>query len=452
MLDLGLTERQTEAYWATLTASHRMKVIVHTLDEDETPTNDFDFKFGTTHLLEGSVQVDDTQDVSRSLSVTFVDPYRRFRWTPDHTHPGSLYTGDFIAVKLAILVRDDNRYLGLGDFAKLHPKYHKVGVKALPDYDKNYWVEVPVFHGPLTAYEAVGPEITIEAQGKESLLMAPLTANEGYTLGKHMHVDDAIEEVLHRVGEHKIKIPHLPFRLGSEVVVHPKDEPWKIINGGGQDSKGKNVSGLIHKTGKHPHHCYYDAAGFFRVKRLNKEIVYRFYENSIVTNPDVTYDPSSFINHVICHGAKPQGKSKKAVKAEVSLPRHNRLSPWRLARNGKPRYLTLEVTVDNLKTEKECKNRAMHLLNHHSMIGIDVALDALPIPTLEPGDNVRVKTESGGAGFEIHSTLKQFTIPLVSSETMSIGYNKRLRSHGKPGGPKGHKHPKPKHKRNSQDA
>ncbi len=116
--------------------------------------------------------------------------------------------------------------MGIGDFAKLHPKYHKVGSKALPDYEKNYWVEVPVFHGPLTTYEAVGPEITIEAQGKESLAMDPHFAHEGYTLGKHMHVDDAMQEVLRRIGERRFRIPNLPFRLGKEVSVHPTSQPW----------------------------------------------------------------------------------------------------------------------------------------------------------------------------------------------------------------------------------
>lgn len=448
MLNLDLTKRQTEAYWATLTTSHQIKVIANVLNEDEEHTNDFNMKFGTTHLLSGAVQVDDTQDISRSLSITFLDPDQRFRWAPDHSSPGSLYSGDFLAIYYAIKVRDDNRYLGQGDFAKLHPKYHKIGSKALIDYEKTYWVEVPVFWGPLTTYEAVGAEVTIEAQGKESLLMDPHFVTEGYTLDKHMHVDDAIQEVLRRCGERRFKMPSLPYRLGKDVVVSPGDEPWNVINGGGQDSAGKNVSGLIDRTGKHPHHCYYDAKGRFCIKRLNKETVYRFYDNTALSLPDVTYDPTTFINHVIVHGAAPQGKGKKAVKAEISLPRHNPLSPWKLARNGKPRYLTMEVTVDNLKTEKECKNRAHHLLNHHSMVGAQVAFDCLPIPTLEPGDVTRVKVEGG---FELRSPLKQFTIPLTSSDSMSIGYNKRLKTKGKPGGPKGHRKPKPKNRRNSQD-
>ncbi len=445
MLNLDLSKRQTEAFWATLKTSHRIKVIINVRNEDEEHTNDFNMRFGTTHLLSGSVQVDATQDVTRSLSVTFLDPFHRFRWSPDHASPGTLYTGDFLKVDYAIEVRDDNRYVGN---TTLGPKYHKVGSKAPTDANRNYWVNVPVFHGPMTAYEAVGPEITIEAQGKESLLMAPYFANEGYTLHKHMHVDDALTETLHRVGEQRLKIPRLPFRLGKDVSVHPRDEPWKVINGGASDSGGKNIPGLLNHTGKHPHHGFYNARGQFCVKRLNKETVFRFYDDTVLSHPDVTYDPSSFINHVIVHGAKPQGKGKKAIKAEVSLPRHNPNSPWKLARNGKPRYLTLEVTAENLKSEGECKQRAHHLLNHHSMVGVNVAFDCLPIPTLEPNDTIRVKVDGG---FELHAPLKQFTIPLTSSDSMSIGYNKRLKTTGKHGGPKGHKKHKPKHRQNSQD-
>lgn len=451
MYNLNLTKRQTEAFWATLKTSHRMKVIVHVLNESEEHTNDFNMKFGTTHLLEGSVQVDATQDVTRSLSITFLDPHKRFRWSPDHSSPGTLYSGDFLAVRYAVLVRDENRRLGVYG-TKLHPKYHKVGSKAPLDYELSYWVEVPVFWGPLTTYEANGPEITIEAQSKESLLMDPHFASDSYTLGKHQHVDDAMQEVLRRVGERRFHVPRLPYRLGKEVPVHPADEPWKILNGGSADDTGKHMGGLINLTGKHPHHCYYDAAGRFTVKRLNKQTVFRFYDDTVLSTPDVSYDPTTFVNHVIVHGAKPKGKGKKPVKAEVSLPRHNPNSPWKLARNGKPRYLTMEVTVDSLKTESDCKQRAHHLLNHHSMVGVDVAFDCLPIPTLEPNDVVRVKVESG---FELHAPVKQFTLPLTSSDSMSIGYNKQLKTKGKKGGhrggPKGHKHPKPHHRRGSQD-
>ncbi len=379
--------------------------------------------------------MDTTQDISRSLSVTFLDPYRRFRWSPDHTHPGSLFTGDFLSVKYAVLVRDDNRYLGN---TTLGPKHHKLGVKAPPDYDRNYWVQVPVFQGPLVSYEANGPEITIEAQSKETLAVDPIFAHDSYTLGKHMHVDDAMQEVLRRIGERQFRMPNLPWRLGKEVNVHSTSQPWLVINGGGQDSTGKNIPGLINHTGKHPHHAFYDAAGRFTVKRLNKEPVFRFYQNTLISQVDVTYDTiADFRNTVIVHGAKAQGKGKKPIKAEVSLPRHNPNSPWKLARNGKPRYLTLEVHAANLKTAKECRQRAHHLLAHHSMVGVNLSFDCLPIPTLEPHDVIRARTEDG---MVLHAPIKQFTIPLTSSSPMSIGYNRQLKSISKGRGPNHHHH------------
>ncbi len=434
MFNLDLTKRQMEAFNATLRTSHRMKAIIHVLDESEKPTSDFNMKFGTTHLLEGAVQVDATQDVTRSLSLTFLDPMRRFKWSPDHTHPGSLYTGDFLSVHYAIQVRDDNRSLG---YTTLGPKYHKVGSKALIDYEKTYWVAVPVFTGPLVSYEANGPEITIECQGKESLVLDPMFANEGYKLGKHERVDDAMQEVLRRIGERSFHMPSLPWRLGKDVNVHPTSQPWLVINGGSQDSTGKNVPGLVNHTGKHPHHAFYDAAGRFTVKRLNKDVVFRFYNDTIIGQVDATFDTSEFKNHIVVTGSAPKGKGKKPVKAELSLPRHNPNSPWKLARNGKPRYLTMRVTADNLKTEQECMQRAHHLLNHHSQVGVTLAFDALPIPMLEPHDVVRVKTEDG---MRLHAPVKQFTIPLTSGDSMSVGYNKKLKGKGKPGGPKGQHH------------
>ena len=440
MLNLHLSDRDREAFFSTLTSSHRIKIVVHIHNEDENRVNDFDFKFGTTHILEGSVQLDTTQDVTRSLSMTFLDPFRRFRWTPDRTSHGALYTGDFISVLYCVHVNGDNQ--PVSPDTPVSPK-SAVGRQRWTNGNRRFWVNVPVFWGPLTAYEANGPAITIEAQGKESLAMAPYFAGNGYTLHKHDHVDDAMKEVLRRIGERRFKVPDLPYRLGANRAVHPLAEPWKIINGGEQDSNGKHVAGLIHKTGKHPHHAYYNAEGQFTVKRLNKDPIYRFDSTNLLSEPDVTYDVTSFINTVLVRGAKPQGKGKKPVHAKVSLPAHNPNSPQKLARNGVPRELILEVNADNLKTERDCRQRAHHLLNHHSKIGVEVSFDALPVPTLEEGDVVKVRTTDG---FELHTTLKQMTLPLTSDQGMSVGYNKRLRTkqrhrgHGGPGGRK-HHHP-----------
>lgn len=421
MFSLGLTKRQTEAFYATLKSSHRIKIIIHIHNSDEEQVNDFDYLFGLTHLLSGAVQVDTTQDISRSLSLTFLDPFRRFRWSPDHTSHGTLYSGDFISVKYAVHVQDDN--LGLGGGTVVSPKT-VLGMQSLGQRKRKSWVEIPVFWGPLTAYEANGAEITIEAQGKESLALDPHFMTQGLTLHKHHHVDDAVKEIMRRIGERRFAIPNLPFRIQEKRAIHPRAEPWKVISGGEQDSKGHPVAGLIHRTGKHPHHIFYDGEGRLKVRRLNKEPDFTFGPGTLETQPDLTYDDLSFINHVVVNGSKLQGKGKPAAKAEVSLPRHHPLSPWKLSRNGQPRYLTMYVDATNLKTDRECRQRAIHLLNHHSMIGLQASFDCLPIPMLEEGDVIRVKTDDIG---HITFPLKQFTIPLTSDQGMTIGDNKRLR-------------------------
>lgn len=423
MVHLGLTKRQTEAFYAALKSSHRIKIKVAIHNSDEEKVNDFDFRWGDTHLLEGAVQFDTSQDVTRSLSMTFLDPFKRFRWSPDRTSHGTLYSGDFISVKYCVHVPYDNLQVG---GSSVSPKT-VLGMQPVTSRKRKSWVEIPVFWGPLTAYEANGPEITIEAQGKEALALDPFFMNQGFTLHKHQHTDDAIKEVMRRVGESRFQIPNLPFRLHEKRVIHPRSEPWKVIAGGEEDNKSRKVAGLVHRTGKHPHHLFFSGDGRLTMRRLNKEPDFTFDSTTLLSDPDEVWDSLSFINHVVVTGAKPQGKGKKAAKAAVSLRRKHPLSPWSLARNGKPLYRTLFVDAENLKSDRECRQRAHHILNHHSMVGLEASFDALPIPTFEPGDYIRIKVDD----LNIKMVLKQWTLPLTSDQGMTVGDNTRIRTKGR---------------------
>lgn len=92
------------------------------------------------------------------------------------------------------------------------------------------------------------------------------------------------------------------------------------------------------------------------------------------------------------------------------------------------------VEAPGLKSDSECEDRAEDILERMSRSGLDASFECLPIPHLEEGDMVRLKSD----GFHVKWPLTQFTIPLTAEDSMSIGFNKRPRA----------KHHRKKHKNN----
>lgn len=419
MLHLPIHTRLREALWDTLLDSHRIRTKIHIHDSDEKRVSSFDFDHGS-RLVSGAVQVDSTADVTRSLSLETLDPKHRLIFTPNSPAHGAIFSGYFLSAEYSVYVPPFNLF----PRSDLYPAPDLYPGDPTPG-DAGIWVDIPVFWGPLTKFSSAGALVTLEAQGKEALALAPNYANQGYTLHHHDHTDDAIKQVLRRIGERRFDIPDLPWRLKHNRGVHPTSEPWKVVKGGEEDSNGKPIAGLIERTGKHPHHIYYDAAGQVRVKPLNKEPVFTFDSSTMHTLPELTYDALDFANTIVVRGGKPHGKGKKRAYARVTLPAHHPLSPQAMARNGEPRYITKFVDAPNLKTDRDCRQRGHHLLQHHSEIGVEASFDCLPIPMFEELDEVKIETDL----FAIRFPLKQFTIPLTADQPMTIGETKRVRTH-----------------------
>lgn len=439
MLHLPLDPVTRDALWDALLDSTQIRVDVGIHDPQEKRVSSFDFAEGSSQLESGSVTVDTTQDVSRSLELELFDDRQRFAFEPDSPAHGAIFTGYFVSVQYEIYVPP----FGAWPHPESYPETTSYPGATDLSADSGLWIEAPVFWGPLTAYEQLGPEIKIEAQGKEARALAPHYATKGYTVHEHEHTDDAIKNVMRRVGEDRFDIPDLPWRVKHDRPVHPQSEPWKVVAGGEEDHNGNPIAGLIERTGAHPFYLYYDARGYLRAKHLNKQPVFTFDGHTMTTPATTNLDALNFYNAVDVTGGKPKGKGKKRAHALVELPADNPMSPHALRRrNGAKTYVTKFIQAPNLKTDRACRQRGLHVLRQ-AHTSLEVSFDALPIPMLEEMDVVRVETEEFGL---VTVPLKQFTLPLDASSDMTIGDTKRVRRKHKggsggeagPGGPGSH--------------
>jgi len=402
MLDLGLTKAEQVEFERALRSSHDIKLEVRVLDSNEDPIGNLSFP--STHVLAGQVDVDATADITRSLSMTLLDPTHRLKFTPDNAAQGAIYAENFLDVDYCVYVE------GLGD-----------------------WVDVPVFRGPVTNFSHDGAQVSVEAQGKEALGLDPHFLRLGFTLKKHLEVEEAIKHTMRKVGERKFDLPEFGnVRVGTDMVVEPGQEAWRIVTGG-EDANGNRVQGLVELT-REDRAAIYDARGRLTARRRNQPLAYVFRTGeaaSIITPPVLAFDILEFRNFIKVIGAKGKG-DKKSVSGVALLPDHHPLSPKKLARNGEPRYMAAFYSAPSLKTESDCADKAKDTLERKAKAGIDVQFEALPIPHLEEWDMVKAETEEGPLEF----ALKQFTLPLTSTESMSIGYNKRIKQYRRGSGKK----------------
>lgn len=415
MIDLPLTHDEWDWYLDTLAATHIIDIQFTLYDQNEDPIGSL--RHPTNRVLEGSVTLDSTSDVSRSLELTMLDPWDQLRFEDRSPAHAALYADRFIGVHYGAYV---------------------------PQMDD--FVYCPVFKGPLTEFSRDGVQVSIEAQGKESLMMEPHLATLGFTLKHRMQLDDAISYVAARVGERHIHLPRLTHKLHSDYVVEPDAELWPIIAGGkhvaglktvtrihhgkhkGERQKKQNVPALIRLA--HRRRLLYDARGRLTTRHIMHHPHYVFRDGvkargtgrgaMVLTRPQVSFDETEFRNCIIVRGGKPKGKERIEVK--VQLPPSHPLSPHSLARNGKPRYYTEVVEADNLRNEDDCRKRGEEELRNLKDAGVTVNFDSLPAPFLEEGDRVAVDID----GMKFDFPMRQATIPLTAGDSMAVGYTRHV--------------------------
>lgn len=379
MLDLGLSAADQRAFEKALADPYsvRVDVGVLTLDGDELSRISPD-------ILDGQVDVDADADVTRSLTLTILDPGHALQLDSDSPADGAIYADRMVRVTYSVLV---------------------------PSLDER--VDVDVFTGPIVDIERDGDTIALTAHGKEELALGwiwrPLTVKKG---GRKT---DAIRTIMStRAGEYDFDIPDLTTRLPKPVVLGRAAAAWP---------KAKSIASSMNRQ------LYYNGSGVCRVRVRPRRPVFTFLADvegaNMRSRAKIAHDFTQVKNAVWFKGGKPKGQ-KKPIEAFVAAPKGHPLSPHRLGRTNDDgthvaRYLVHEATNDHVRSKAEATRRANALLGDMLTETLDVSFTAVPIPHLDPLDVVRVSTRD----FSANVRVRKFSLPLAGGE-MTFGYIDRV--------------------------
>jgi hypothetical protein len=386
VLDLGLRRAELRDFHRALANHHGIRIRVTVLTLEHEPLG-----HTTDEVLDGQVNIDADAEVTRSLTLTFLDRRRAMDFDSDSPSNGALYA---------------NRMLRVA---------YEVRVDALGD-----WVNVPVFTGPITKLDRTGDEVTVECQGKE--LLALSQAWEPMTVKKGVNKVDAIRRILReRAGETRFDFPDLAAKLPKAVSLGRDSQPWLVA---------QKIADSLNRQ------LFYDGRGVCRMRRFPGNTTYTFTDGprgDVMSPPQVVFSIDEVANTVWVKGGKPKAKKSKdepqpqdddkkekerGVRHAETAPRSHPLSPWRLGRNGEPRYLLHVVENDAIRNEKEAREVAQRVLRRKLRQLVEVTFDSLPTPHLEPEDLLRINTDHVGQVVR----LGQMSIPLRHDGTQSVGY------------------------------
>lgn len=378
MIPLGLSSSDELAFVAALNSTHSIHITVQLLDLNHNRIANL-----SPYLLDGQVDVDADAEVSRSAKISLFDPTRSLAIDSRSPSAGALHLDRMIRLVYSVKVPD------LG------------------------WVDCPVFCGPVTKVDRSNDVIDIEALGKEALAMNPIW--RPITLRKGMNKVDAIRTIMEqRAGETRFTFPNLSGRLPKDVSLGRSSVAW---------SEAQRLARSLDRQ------LFYDGRGYLRLRREPTTHGFTFADGTggnIETPVQISYDSSRIRNAVHVTAGNPPGKTKPISVFVTALPSHQ-LSPRRLGRTLNdgtviPRHLVETINEPSIRNEPEARRLAETRLKRLLLQHIEVQFDTFPIPHLEPGDRVRVKTRDFSTDFR----LRQFSLPLGPEGSMSVGYRKRV--------------------------
>jgi hypothetical protein len=364
---LGLSHADLAAYGRALAATHTLSIELRVLNLSGALVK-------TIHpiVTGGQVNIDADADVTRSATLTFLDETRALQFDSDSPATGAIYFDNMIRI------------------------WHRIRVPELA----NQRVWCAVFTGPITKFDRTGSEVSIEAQGKESLALFGVPTR---TVRKGHNAIDAIRTILtDRCGETAFAFPSSRRRLPKNVVVSWADEvrPWVVC---------KRIAASLGLQ------LFYDGAGVCRLRDMPDDTVFRFHdgEASNITSPvQVSHDSADIRNRVSVVGSKPR------YTYTANLPPTHPFSAQRLVRNGVLGYRREEIVDDKVPSVGAARRRVLDRIKTFERMTFGATLNTVPVPHLDEFDVVRVDTvEHVG-----NERLRQWSFPLTGGD-MSVGYN-----------------------------
>lgn len=369
MIDLGLSRAAQKALVRTLAADHLVDVQVGVLDMEHRWLSSLNGR-----ITGGQVNIDADADVTRQLQLTFVDEQRRMRVdTPD----GRPELRRMIRVRYRVLVEDV-----VGD-----------------------WVSIPVFTGPITRVSRDGEVVTLEAMGKEHLILGPTWRSKVYQKGSNRVA--VVRSILRDLtGERRIRFPKGWRYRTSKVITMKKDSSaWEQVQ---SLARGMRVQ------------LFYDGRGFARMRRRPVRTSFTFTDGdggTLLSTPKVSESSQDVVNLVRVVGAVPTGKKNPLVFTD-KLPGSHPHSPQQMGRHGEPRYLPEQIDDDSLRTQKEVEDAARRRLQEIKLDEQLVTFDCLPMPLLEEGDLFTIDAKD----VKVTGRVSQMVIPLGHEGRSTLGY------------------------------
>jgi hypothetical protein len=364
MMPLGLSATDQQTLHATLTDSHSVMVTVKIRDLVGNVIGNV-----SDQVLSGQVNIDDTADVTRSLTLSLFDPHHSLHFDSSAPTDGALYLDRMVGV-----------------------------VYSVKPARSNTWTNIPVFLGPIASMDRTNDVVNLEAHGKEVLAMGAAWKTRTFKAGGLR--GDAIRAILRDLaGESKFSFPDLTARLPADVSVGRESIPWEVAR---TLAKGMSMQ------------LFYDGRGVAVLRPRSTTSVFTFQSGdggSVLTEPQIAYSSEELRNLVWVRG-------EGTISVSRAAPASHPLSPQKLGRNGVPRYLLNAITDTNIRTIAEATTLAEATLADSLLNAITVSFDAMTIPHLEPNDMVRVTTGDFSNAFRIH----QMAIPLVVGGNMTVGY------------------------------
>lgn len=373
MIPLGLSTSGLAQLNAALASHHSISISVYVLNMAGAKMADLSARF-----LDGQVNINATAAVTRSCTLSLLDPERSLQFDSNSPSDGAVYVDRMVQVQYSV---------------------------RSPTMSQ---VTIPVFTGPLVKMSRTDDVVNIEAQGKESLGTGMVWSPRTYT--KNWRKRDVIMSILQtRAGETKFSFPDFDEKLTVNYSIGRENTPWGVA---------KHIA-----TGMGLH-LFYDGRGVARLERYPQTSVFHFKTGNggtVMTAPEVTYSTENLKNTILVKGAVPKG-AKTPIEYPAFAPLSHPLSPWKLGRNGTPRYLVETIENTSIKSIAQARELAERVLRDRLLQEVDVRFDALPIPHIEESDVVRVYTDEFNSAFR----LNEFSIPLTTKALMSVGYRNRV--------------------------
>lgn len=375
MISLGLSSADQKLFEQSLYTGYNLKIVVQVLDTSHRYITDV-----SSMLIDGQVNYSYWDPISYSASLTLLDPDNLVGFDTSSPSDNALYADRMLRILYCV-------------YSELLPK----------------WVDIPIFCGPVTKVARDDAVLSVECQGKESLVTEPTMAWYAKTYPKGKTGPATIELVMReKAGETKFSLDQMTYTLGHDYVLNATSVIWTFVN--------------TLSASRHIRQLFYDGRGVLRFRERPSRPVWTFTENTLLSVPKLDYNHAEIRNGVTVQGATPEGK--KQLRAHRYLPDAHPSSGISLGRNGVKRIMMEILDDSGLATQAAVDAEANKQLALLDDANVGFEFDSFVIPHLEPGDIFHLVTRD----VSIQLMLDQYSIPLKAGSPQTNGTIKRISS------------------------